>query len=209
MNASNCRKVLAFYCISVYKSLHCNELTNFIMKRTMIILAILMTAVSLAAQETGTYRDNAPKFYATTDFSVSGADFQGWGKPDFGIVGLGVYPGWRFAGNWSVFLPVSCDFILLNRQSTRNYVEQGTIGLGASYQLKMKHRQALEFKLNGGSTYLKSDINYFKAKASVNFGFYDIGASPYVGIGCSYFKPYNDGKNDKVMFEISIGMQLF
>ena len=63
------------------------------MKRTMIILAILMTTVSLAAQETGTYRDNAPKFYATTDFSVSGGDFQGWGKSDFGIVGLGVYPG--------------------------------------------------------------------------------------------------------------------
>ncbi len=173
------------------------------------IVMMITSAGTISAQENKTYRDFAPHFYMTTDFSISGADFQGWGKPDFGIFGVGVYPGWRFAGNWSVYVPVSCDFVLLNRQSTRNFIEQGTLGLGASYQFKMKEHQALEFKLDGGSTYIKSDLNYFKAKASVNYGLHGIGASPYVGIGCSYLKPYNSMMKDKVMLEISIGMQLF
>lgn len=173
------------------------------------IVMMITSAGTISAQEGKTYRDFAPHFYMTTDFSISGADFQGWGKPDFGIFGVGVYPGWRFAGNWSVYVPVSCDLVLLNRQSTRNFIEQGTLGLGASYQFKMKDHQALEFKLDGGSTYIKSDLNYFKAKASVNYGLHGIGASPYVGIGCSYLKPYNSMMKDKVMLEISIGMQLF
>lgn len=173
------------------------------------IVMMITSAGTISAQENKTYRDFAPLFYMTTDFSISGADFQGWDKPDFGIFGVGVYPGWRFAGNWSVYVPVSCDLVLLNRQSTRNFIEQGTLGLGASYQFKMKDHQALEFKLDGGSTYIKTDLNYFKAKASVNYGLHGIGASPYVGIGCSYLKPYNSMMKDKVMLEISIGMQLF
>lgn len=179
------------------------------MKRTIIIMVMLLSALTVSAREAANYRDKAPQFYCTADFSFSGGDYQGFGKPDFGINGAGVYPGWRFAGDWSVFLPVTCDFVLMNRQSTRNYVEQGTLGLGASYQLKMKQHKAIEFKLSGGSTYIKSDLNYFRAKASVNLGLHGIGAAPYVGIGCSYFKPYNDGMQNKVLFEVSIGMQLF
>lgn len=174
-----------------------------------VIVMMIASSGTISAQENKTYRDFAPQFYMTTDFSISGADFQGWGKPDFGIFGVGVYPGWRFAGNWSVYVPVSCDLVLLNRQSTRNFIEQGTLGLGTSYQFKMKNHQALEFKLDGGSTYIKSDLNYFKAKASVNYGIHGIGASPYVGISCSYLKPYNSMMKDKVMLEITIGMQLF
>lgn len=58
----------------------------------------------------------------------------------------------------------------MNRLSTRNYVEQGTIGLGTTYQLNMKGHKALGFSLTGGSTYVRSDLNYFKAKAAVSLG---------------------------------------
>lgn len=98
---------------------------------------------------------------------------------------------------------------MLNRQSTKNFVEQGTLGLGGSYTLTMKDHKALEFVLSGNSTYIKSDLNYFKAKAVVNFGFHGLGGTPYVGIGCSYFSPYNNLMNDKVMFEVNIGFTIF
>lgn len=179
------------------------------MKRMLIIISMLISALTVSAQETNTYRDKAPHFYCTTEFNMSGGDMQGWGKPDFGIMGIGVYPGWRFNQKWSVFVPVSADYVLLNRQSTRNFVEQGTLGLGGSYQLNMKNHAALEFRLQGASTYIRSDIDYFKAKASVNFGIHGVGSSPFIGIGCSYFSPYDTAMKDKVMLELSIGMQLF
>ena len=170
---------------------------------------MLLSALTVSAQETKTNLDKTALFYCITEFNMSGGDMQGWGKPDFGIMGLGVYPGWRFNQEWSIFVPLSSDFVLLNRQSTRNFVEQGTIGLGGSYQLNMEDHFALEFRLQGASTYIKSDFNYFKAKASVNLCVHGLGSAPFIGIGCSYFNSYNTAMKDKVMLEISIGMQLF
>lgn len=73
----------------------------------------------------------------------------------------------------------------------------------------MKNNMALGFSLTGGSTYLKSDINYFKAKAAVSLGFHDIGGSPYVSIGCTYMNPYQSAMKDKVLYECSIGFAIF
>ena len=179
------------------------------MKRILIILSVIvLTAVSASAQDSN-YREKASHFYATAEFNLTGADFQGWGKPDFGSYGFTVSPGYRFNPHWAVFVPVNADVLLLNRQSTKNFVEQGTLGLGGSYTLTMKDHKALEFVLSGNSTYIKSDLNYFKAKAAVNFGFHGLGRTPYVGIGCSYLNPYGNVEKDKVMFEISFGFTMF
>ena len=178
------------------------------MKRIVTILAaIALIAVSASAQESE--REKVSHFYSTTEFNMTGADFQGWGKPDFGSYGFTVSPGYRFNPHWAVFVPVSTDVLLLNRQSTKNYVEQGTLGLGGSYTLTMKDHEALEFVLSGNSTYIKSDLNYFKAKAAVNFGFHGLGGTPYVGIGCSYLSPYSNVANDKLMLEINLGFTIF
>ena len=104
---------------------------------------------------------------------------------------------------------MNADILLLNRQSTKNFVEQGTLGIGGSYTLTMKDHKALEFVLSGNSTYIKSDLNYFKAKAAVNFGFHGLGGTPYVGLGCSYLSPYGNVGNGKVMFEVNIGFTIF
>ena len=179
------------------------------MKRILIILSVIvLTAVSASAQDSN-YREKASHFYATAEFNLTGADFQGCGKPDFGSYGFTVSPGYRFNPHWAVFVPVNADVLLLNRQSTKNFVEQGTLGLGGSYTLTMKDHKALEFVLSANSTYIRSDLNYFKAKAAVNFGFHGLGGTPYVGIGCSYFSPYNNLMNDKVMFEVNIGFTIF
>ena len=178
------------------------------MKRIVTILAaIALVAVSASAQESE--REKVSHFYTTTEFNMTGADFQGWGKPDFGSYGFTVSPGYRFNPHWALFVPVSTDVLLLNRQSTKYYVEQGTLGLGGSYTLTMKDHKALEFVVSGNSTYIKSDLNYFKAKAAVNFGFHGLGGTPYVGIGCSYMKPYGNIGNGKVMFEVNIGFTIF
>ena len=170
------------------------------MKRILTIFAaILIAVISASAQESE--REKVSHFYTTTEFNMTGADFQGYGKPDFGSYGFTVSPGYRFNQHWAVFVPVNADILLLNRQSTKNFVEQGTLGLGGSYTLTMKDHMALEFVLSGNSTYIKSDLNYFKAKAAVNFGFHGLGGTPYVGIGCSYMKPYGNIGNGKVMFE--------
>lgn len=179
------------------------------MKRILTIAALLLTSALISAQEKKTYRDNVPHFYFATEFNFSGADYKKFGKPDFGTLGMTVSPGYRFDESWAVFVPIGADVVLMNRQSTRNYIEQGTLGLGTSYQLNMKDHMALMFVLSGGSTYIRSDLNYFKAKASVNLGLHGIGASPYVGFGCSYLKPYQNAMKDKVMFEATIGFQLF
>lgn len=139
---------------------------------------------------------------------MSASDYSN-GKSDFGIFGFTINPGYRFNDNWAVYMPVSADMVLLNRQSTRNYVEQGTIGLGATYQVNMKDHAALGFSLTGGSTYIRSDLNYFKAKAAVTLGFHSMGRTPYVSIGCTYMKPYDNVMKDKLLFECSIGFVLF
>ena len=179
------------------------------MKRILTILAVIvLTAVSASAQDSN-HKEKVSHFYATAEFNLTGADFQGWGKPDFGSYGLTVSPGYRFNPHWAVFVPVNADVLLLNRQSTKNFVEQGTLGIGGSYTLTLKDHKALEFVLSGNSTCIKSDLNYFKAKAAVNFGFHGLGRTPYVGIGCSYLNPYGNVEKDKVMFEISFGFTMF
>ena len=179
------------------------------MKRILTILAVIvLTTVSASAQDSN-YREKASHFYATAEFNLTGGDYQGWGKPDFGSYGFTVSPGYRFNQHWDVFVPVNADVLLLNRQSTKNFVEQGTLDLGGSYTLTMKDHKAIEFVLSGNSTYIKSDLNYFKAKAAVNFGFHGLGGTPYVGIGCSYLSPYGNVANDKVMFEINFGFTIF
>ena len=179
------------------------------MKRILTILVVIvLTTVSASAQDSN-YREKASHFYATAEFNITGADYQGWGKPDFGSYGFTVSPGYRFNPHWAVFVPVNVDVLLLNRQSTKNFVEQGTLGLGGSYTLTMKDHKALEFVLSGNSTYIRSDLNYFKAKAAVNFGFHGLGGIPYVGIGCSYLSQYGNVGNGKVMFEVNIGFTIF
>ena len=179
------------------------------MKRILTILVVIvLTTVSASAQDSN-YREKASHFYATAEFNITGADYQGWGKPDFGSYGFTVSPGYRFNPHWAVFVPVNVDVLLLNRQSTKNFVEQGTLGLGGSYTLTMKDHKALEFVLSGNSTYIRSDLNYFKAKAAVNFGFHGLGGTPYVGIGCSYLSQYGNVGNGKVMFEVNIGFTIF
>ena len=179
------------------------------MKRIMVLLAAMVIAtVSTFAQETINYREKAPHLYTTAEFNLAGGEFQGWGKPDFGLYGISINPGYRFNQNWALFVPITADLLLVNRQSTQNYVEQGTLGLGASYTVLMKDHSAIEFVLSGGSTYINSDINYFKAKAAINLGFHGLGSSPYVGVGCSYFKQYKTGRN-MAMLEIGIGFTIF
>ncbi len=173
------------------------------MKRILTILAAsLLAAVCMSAQNADSH------YHFTADFNMSASDYSK-GKPDFGIFGFTINPGYRFNENWAVYMPVSADMVLLNRQSTRNYVEQGTIGLGATYQVNMKDHAALGFSLTGGSTYIRSDLDYFKAKAAVTLGFHSIGRTPYVSIGCTYMKPYDNVMKDKVLFECSIGFVLF
>ena len=100
-------------------------------------------------------------------------------------------------------------YCYLTARAQRIFIEQGTLGLGGSYTLTMKDHKALEFVLSGNSTYIKSDLNYFKAKAAVNFGFHGLGGTPYVGIGCSYLSPYSNVARDKVMLEINLGFTIF
>ena len=65
------------------------------MKRILTILSVIvLTAVSALAQESE--REKVSHFYTTTEFNMTGADFQGWGKPDFGSYGFTVSPGYRF-----------------------------------------------------------------------------------------------------------------
>ena len=173
-----------------------------------ISMAFLFACADVMAQESN-YREKASHFYATAEFNMTGADYQGWGKPDSGSYGFTVSPGYRFNPHWALFVPVNADVLLLNRQSTKNFVEQGTLGLGGSYTLTMKDHMALEFVVSGNSTYIKSDLNYFKAKAAVNFGFHGLGGTPYVGIGCSYLSPYSNIANDKVMLEVNFGFTIF
>lgn len=173
------------------------------MKRILTILAAsLLAAVCMSAQNADSH------YHFTADFNMSASDYSK-GKPDFGIFGFTINPGYRFNDNWAVYMPVSADMVLLNRQSTRNYVEQGTIGLGATYQVNMKDHAALGFSLTGGSTYIRSDLNYFKAKAAVTLGFHSMGRTPYVSIGCTYMKPYDNVMTDKVLFECTIGFSIF
>lgn len=179
------------------------------MKRTFTILAAsLLAAVCMTAQDNGTDRNASSAYHFTADFNMSASEYTK-AKPNFGIFGFTINPGYRFNDNWAVFMPVSADMVLMNRQSTRNYVEQGTIGLGASYHINMKDHAALGFALTGGSTYIKSDLNYFKAKAAVILGFHHLSKMPYVSVGCTYMKPYHNVMKDKVLFECSIGMTIF
>ena len=92
---------------------------------------------------------------------MTNADFQGYGKPDFGSYGFTISPGYRFNQHWAVFVPVNADVLLLNRQSTKNFVEQGTLGLGTTPYVGI------------GCSYLNpySYIGNGKVMFEINFGF--------------------------------------
>lgn len=177
------------------------------MKRILTILAaLLLAAVCMLAQE----KNNEVKshFNFTAEINMSASEYSKAGT-NFGIFGFTANPGYRFNDNWTLYVPISSDIVLMNRLSTRNYVEQATIGLGGKYQLNMKDHMALGFSLSGGSTYLKSDLNYFKAKAAVILGFHGIGSAPYVSVGCTYMNPYQSMMKDRVLFECSLGFAFF
>lgn len=178
------------------------------MKRVLSIITTLLIAICSSAQGSQTYRDRVTHLHFNAEFNISASDFIK-GKPDFGIYAFTVSPGYRFNDNWSVYVPISMDVVLMNRQSIKNFVENGTLGLGGSYSLTMKKHTAIEFALSGSSTYTRSDLNYFKARAAVNFGFHGIGGAPYVGVGCSYLCTYNRTGNSKVCFEATIGFTIF
>lgn len=179
------------------------------MKRILTILAAAMSAVlCMSAQDTKTYRDKVPHLHFTTEINIAGYDYYKL-KANSGIFGFTVNPGYRFNANWAVYVPVSSEIVLMNRQTTKNYIEQCTLGLGVTYQLNMKDHMALGFSLTGGSTYIKSDLNYFKAKAAVSLGFHGIGGSPYVSIGCTYMNQYQSVMKDKFLYECSIGFAIF
>ena len=66
------------------------------MKRIVTILAaIVLAAVSASAQDSN-FREKVSHFYTTTEFNMTNADFQGYGKPDFGSYGFTISPGYRF-----------------------------------------------------------------------------------------------------------------
>ena len=125
-----------------------------------ISMAFLFACADAIAQDTN-YREKASHLYATAEFNLTGSDYQGWGKPDFGSYGFTVSPGYRFNPHWAVFVPVNADVLLLNRQSTKNYVEQGTLGLGGTPYVGI------------GCSYLSpyGNVDSDKVMLEINFGF--------------------------------------
>ena len=57
-------------------------------------MAFLFAGADSIAQESN-YREKASHFYATAEFNMTGADYQGWGKPDSGSYGFTVSPADR------------------------------------------------------------------------------------------------------------------
>ena len=180
------------------------------MKRTILIYSLLFVITPILAKEKSEH-DNKEEsnLYFTTELNLSGGNFRGWGKPDFGIDSFTLGLGYRIDDNWSIWMPVSTDLLLINKQSTRNYLDQGTIGLGAGYSINMKDHKAIGFNLSAGSTYLNYEVDYLKIKAAVSLGYHHLEFSPYVSIGCTYFKPYSGMPDDVVMYEVTIGFSFF
>ena len=180
------------------------------MKRISAIVALMIAAICASAKEVQTedVREAFSSWYSSLEVNWAGGDYNR-GNPDFGIYGSTYNIGYRFNSNWAVYIPVSADIILQNRLTSRNFVEQGTLGIGGSYQLNLNHKQALEFCLTAASTYIPSDINYFKARFMINFGLHSIGTAPYIGLGVSYFQPYEKHSPLRIMPEATIGIKLF
>lgn len=180
------------------------------MKRIISIAALICATICASAKDVPAddVREAFSSWYSSLEINLAGGDYNR-GEPDFGIYGSTYNIGYRFNTNWAIYLPITADLLLFNRTSTRNFVEQGTLGIGGAYQLNMSHNRALEFCLTAASTYIPSDINYFKAKFMINFGLHSIGSAPYIGLGVSYFQPYEKHSPMRIMAEATIGIKLF
>jgi len=176
------------------------------MEKTGFLLVFLFFVLSgnVFGQENGALKH----FYGSSEAYAAGLGMN-LNNSDFGIFGYDVSIGYAFDSGISLFCPVDLQVGMYNTKSTKNYNNQGTIGIGAGYMYKFKESyEMLEFRLSGASTMADRDINYFSTGFSIRYGIKVGHISPFTGVGVMYLSPYDSAVKDKAMLCVSFGVRI-
>lgn len=172
------------------------------MKRLYLLLAILlMMGQTMYARENGLVKHLYGSWEALTYASVKGADWQ--------RNLLNVSLGYRFNDSWSLYVPYNVELMRYNMESTKNYFDQGSIGIGASYTFNIcDSKRMFEVCASVASTLMKSTPRYLSSDLMIKYGF-DLVCSPTIGVGVMYLHSYDKSLADSFAFGITIGCLMF
>ena len=95
-----------------------------------------------------------------------------------------------------------------NLTSTRNYTDQTLLGIGTEYGINLKNTPIF-LDLSLASTITQAEQQYFTGAFMIKVGGRINDATPTVGIGIIYNKPYNNIMKDRLLLGFSLGCRLF
>lgn len=178
------------------------------MKRLYFILIALFLLMGEAvyARENGMHKHLYASWYASTYAAASRDDING---ADWKRNLLNVSVGYRFNDSWSLYIPYNVELVQHNMTTTKNYFDQGSIGMGASYTFNIcDSKRMFEVCASVASTLMKSTPRYLSSDLMIKYGF-DLVCSPTIGVGVMYLHSYDKSLADSFAFGITIGCLMF
>lgn len=122
-----------------------------------------------------------------------------------------VAPGCTFANGLSLRLPLDVEVFMSQGKLIKTYEQTGTLGLGVGYNLVDGQRSRLELSLAGGSTYIRTSMNYAYADLGLRYGAKYFGkVTPYMSIGGRYLSYYKSTDlKDQMGIYLTFGIWFF
>lgn len=179
------------------------------MKKTLllIIVAFLICNLNLAGQENKFVKH----FYASLEAATyMSGNYSRLDNSDWKRNALNIALGYRPNHSWSIYLPYDLEFVQYNMDSTRNYLEQASLGVGTGYQFNVlkENKYRVELSLTASSSIMKSSPGYFTSKLMLKCGASRL-CAPYVGIGLAYLHSYDGLLNDSFAIGFTVGNWFF
>lgn len=177
------------------------------MKRLLLIALILMcTGLYSNAQESKA--DKKGEMHLELDYTVAGEGKCNLNKTDFALNDFSIKLGYRFKNRVALYVPVTLSIAKQNLTSTRNYTDQTLLGIGTEYGINLKNTPIF-LDLSLASTITQAEQQYFTGAFMIKVGGRINDATPTVGIGIIYNKPYNNIMKDRLLLGFSLGCRLF
>ena len=181
------------------------------MKKTLISIVFLFGVLFASSAQEKSFN----RLYGAINFSAGGAPNLNFTTKDFANRSLGIELGYRFTPSFSIFALTTADINLFNVNTTKNYNETGTLGLGAAYAFNIGNNSYIEPVISCASTYMKTDFNYLTPKFEIRWGSKNPWnknnhLGPYVGLGLQYIHPYNNSTTPNMLMSYAtLGFKLF
>ena len=171
-------------------------------KRFLLFGLCALLGASLQAQSSG------GGWHNETEYRLSGSRLN-LNDSDFAAFNFTLKPGWRFASGLFVACPLTLSIGEYNLTTSKNFDNQGLVGLSAGYHLPLfGDTNFMEAEISCSSTVLNTDFNYLDFGIHFRYGLKAGNFKPFFGLGLSYLRQYDRTVPDNFLLGASIGLLL-